>query len=119
MSPVAKSVYYFSFYLLLAGLGLFFVPNQTIALLGIPETTEVWVHLVGVVTFILGVFFFYMARQNVRSFFYISMFGRGIFTLGILTLVLFYNAPISLLLFATVDTAGLLWTLFTYRANSV
>lgn len=114
MSPAAKSVYYFSFYLLGAGLALFFFPNAVITLLGFPATPDVWIHLVGALTFILGVFFFSMARQEVRSFFYISMFGRGIFITGILALIIFYQAPVMLLFFAAVDLVGLLWTLATY-----
>ena len=115
MSSVSKSVYYFSFYLLAAGLVLFFFPNRLLALLGFAATTEIWIRLVGILTFILGVFFFYMAKQEARLFFYISMFGRGIFVIGILSLVLFYDAPSALLLFGIVDAAGLLWTLFAYR----
>lgn len=115
MSKVAKSVYYFSFYLLLAGTALFLIPNQIITLLGIELASEVWIHLVGALTFILGVFFFYMAKQDSRPFFFISMFGRGIFTFAIVLLVIFWNAPTPLLLFALVDVAGLLWTAFTFK----
>src|SRR5688572_4659281 len=117
MSPVAKSVFYFSFYLLLAGLALFFVPNQTITIVGMAPTSEVWVHLVGALTFILGVFFYYTARKNAEPFFFISMFGRGIFTLAILSLVVFRDAPTGLLLFAAIDVIGLLWTFTTYKKN--
>ena len=115
MSSVAKSVYYFSFYLLLAGLVLFLFPNFLLPLLGMHATSEVWVRLVGTLTFILGIFFNYTARHNVLPFFYISLFGRGTFTLAIILAILFYNAPLPLLLFAAVDVIGLIWTLVTYR----
>jgi hypothetical protein len=117
MTPVAHSIYYFSFYLLAAGLALFFFPNQVIALAGIEPTAEVWVHLVGALTFILGVFFCYAARKDDHAFFFISMFGRGIFTVAILFLVLVKDAPAGLLLFAAVDAAGLLWTLSAFRKD--
>jgi len=115
MSSSAKSIYYFSLYLLVAGLALFLFPNLILAVLRVPLTTEVWVRLVGALTFILGVFFNHMARKNSRDFFYISMFGRGIFTVAILIVILFYNAPLPLLLFAAVDVVGLVWTLVAYR----
>jgi hypothetical protein len=71
MSSVAKSIYYFSVYLLLAGLALFFIPNQILALIGIAPTSEVWISLVGALTFIVGVFFHHMARRMcVSSFLY-------------------------------------------------
>lgn len=117
MSSVAKSIHYFSFYLLAAGLALFLFPNAILPLLGFTKTVEVWPHLVGALTFILGVFFYYMAKKNVAPFFYISMFGRGTFILAILILVLFYHAPIALFLFAAVDLIGLLWTLVAYQAK--
>jgi hypothetical protein len=117
MSRAAKSVYYFGFYLLAAGLVLFISPNTLIALLGLQPTQDFWVYLVGALTFILGVFFFYMARSEIRPFFYISMFGRGIFALAIISAIIFYDAPVNLLLFAAIDLIGLTWTLYAYRAN--
>lgn len=117
MSSVARSVYYFGAYLLIAGVSLFFFPNQTIGLIGIEPTFEVWIHLVGILTFILGVFFISMARQEIYPFFYVSLFGRAIFILGIFWVVLFYNAPEALLLFAMIDSLGLLWTGYTYKKH--
>lgn len=110
MSSPAKSIYYFSLYLLIAGLGLFLFPNYILSLVGIPATTEVWVRLVGALTFILGVFFNYMARHDSRPFFYISLFGRGTFIVAIVITIVFYQAPIALLLFAAIDLVGLIWT---------
>lgn len=115
MTPVAKSVYYFSWYLLAAGLALFLFPNLILSIVGIPATDEVWPRVVGALTFILGVFFCHMARKNIVPFFFISLFGRGIFIVAIIILILFYNAPVALLLFAAVDLIGLIWTLSTYR----
>jgi uncharacterized protein YjeT (DUF2065 family) len=115
MSAAARSVFYFSLYLLVAGLGLFLAPNQVLSVVGLASTNEVWVRLVGALTFILGVFFNYMARQNSRPFSYVSLYGRGIFIVAILIAVIFYRAPLALLLFAAVDLAGLLWTLTAYK----
>lgn len=114
MSKVAQSVYYFAYYLLIAGFLLFFFPNQIIGIVSIAPTEEVWIHLVGALTFILGVFFMYMAKQNSREFAYISMYGRGTFILGIIVLIIFYGAPLALLLFALIDALGLIWTHWAY-----
>ena len=115
MSNVAKSVYIFGIYLLLAGLALFVFPNETISILGLPTTDEVWIHLVGLLTFILGVFFTHMAKKNSQDFFFVSMFGRAIFIVGVCYLVFVWAAPYPLLLFALVDLLGLLWTFVTYK----
>jgi hypothetical protein len=119
MSAAAKSVYYFGFYLLLAGLALFIAPNQILFLLKVPAATEIWIHLVGTLTFILGVFFLYMARQESRPFIYISMFGRVVFILGVLAVILIHDAPSALLLFAAVDAIGLIWTLAAWRSDNI
>lgn len=115
MSSTAKSIWYFGIYLLLAGLALFAVPNRVLALLGMQGTTEPWIRLAGTLTFILGIFFMYTARKEVRPFFYISMFGRGIFVAAVLGLVASGKAPAPLMLFALADVLGLLWTFFAYR----
>jgi hypothetical protein len=119
MTSTAKSVYYFSFYLLAAGLALFLIPNMILPIMGIVPTGEAWIRLVGVLTFILGVFFNYMAKNNIEKFFFISMYGRGIFSLAIFALIFFYEAPLQLLLFAAADLAGLMWTLLAYSRRKV
>jgi hypothetical protein len=114
MTKYSQSVYYFSFYLLLSGALFFIFPNQVLAILGIQTTTEPWIHLLGILTFILGLFFFYMGRNNSREFAYISLFGRVLFILGVISVVILYNAPVSLLLFGVIDLFGFLWTLSEY-----
>ena len=47
MTPAAKSVYYFGFYLYLVGATLIFIPNFLLKTMGIPETNEVWIRVVG------------------------------------------------------------------------
>ncbi len=118
MTPLAKSIYYFSFYLFLAGLALFFVPNVVLPMLALPKTEEIWIRLVGTLTFILGIFFNYTAKKNVVPFFFISMFGRGTFIVAVSLAVVLYHAPLPLFLFAAADLAGLLWTWITYRSEA-
>jgi hypothetical protein len=47
MDAAAKSVCYFGFYLYGVALTLIFFPNVLLRVLGIPETSEVWIHIVG------------------------------------------------------------------------
>ena len=118
MSAVARSIYYFSFYLLIAGASLAIFPNIILSLLGIPPTSEIWIRLAGTLTFILGIFFNHMARHNIREFFFISLFGRGIFAVVVFALYVLLDVPTAILLFALVDIIGLFWTLIAYQRSA-
>ena len=50
MSATAKSIFYYSFYMMGMGLGLFFIPNLILGFFGF-ETTEVWVRVLGSVSY--------------------------------------------------------------------
>ncbi|MCI0619469.1 hypothetical protein L0Y40_00315 [Candidatus Wolfebacteria bacterium] len=43
---------------------------------------------------------------------------RGIFTMGIVAVVLFYNAPVPLLLFVEIDIIGFPWMFVTHRKTT-
>ncbi len=118
MSPAAKSVFYFSFYLIIAGLALFIIPNSILSILGLPQTTEVWVNVAGLLTFILGIFFINMSKKDIHPFFVTTVYCRAIFALGIIILIVVYNAPTRLLLFSAVDVIGLCWTISALRSKT-
>ena len=115
MTRLSWSIFLFGWYLLFAGVFLSFFPNILLSIIGIEETTESWIRLLGVTVFILGTFFLYMGRQGSRAFAYISVFGRALFIFGIVGVIMFHAAPIQLLLFGIVDLLGFLWTLVAYR----
>ena len=53
MSKSARSVYVFSIYLFVLGLILEIIPNILLSLFFIPETSEVWIRVVGMLVLIL------------------------------------------------------------------
>lgn len=57
MNAAAKSVYYFGFYLLLLGITLITYPNLLLSTFGQPETAEVWIRVVGVIVFNIGLYY--------------------------------------------------------------
>jgi len=118
MDATARSIFYYSFYMMGMGLGLFFVPNLILGLFGF-ETTEVWVRILGLLAFCTGILYFHCASTNQTGFFRITVPERVIFFLGIAALVVFFELPPLLAAIGSVDLLGALWTGWTLRRGSL
>ncbi len=64
MTDPVLSLRVWSYYLLGVGAGLLLIPNQVFDILGIANTSEVWVRVVGLVAIALGVVYFAGAQGN-------------------------------------------------------
>lgn len=110
MSPASRSLYYFGFYLLATGITLTVFPNVLLSLVGVPETTEVWIHLLGVVVFAIGLYYVFMAPTNNFLFLTLSVYARISVFLWFVIFIVINLAPIQLLPFGLIDLAGAIWT---------
>jgi hypothetical protein len=110
-------MYIFSAYLLVVGGFLSVGPNTLLSLVGMPETNEVWIRILGVVAILLALYYFDAARNNSRGFFGASILGRGFSTAA---LVVFWatGQPWQLLIFAGVELVGAIWTYTAMRAQA-
>jgi hypothetical protein len=110
-------MYIFSACLLVVGGFLSVGPNTLLSLVGMPETNEVWIRILGVVAILLALYYFDAARNNSRGFFAASILGRGFSTAA---LVVFWatGQPWQLLIFAGVELAGAIWTYTAMRAQA-
>jgi hypothetical protein len=139
MNATATSIFYYSFYMLGMGLGLFIIPNFILGLFGfaptdevwvlfiIPNfilglfgfapTDEVWVRVLGLLAFCTGILYFYCARTNQTGFFYITVPERVIFFLGTVALVVFFDTTPLLAVIGSVDLFGAIWTGLTLRGT--
>jgi hypothetical protein len=116
MNPAAKSVFIFSLYLIVVGLGLLIAPNPFLAPLGFPPAAdESWLRVLGVLTLCLAAYYCAAARAGLVLFFRWTVFVRaGVFVIfG--ALVLLHLAPKPLALLGTVDLAAALWTAAALR----
>lgn len=111
MSKSAKSIFYFGIYLVLVGLTLLIIPNVLLGLFGLTETSEVWIRVVGMLAFILGVYYITAARHALRPFFQMSVYLRASVLLFFAVFVGLGMVGAPLLLFGLVDLGGALWTL--------
>lgn len=78
MSKSAFTVKAFGCYLLVLGVALAAVPNLLLSTFGLPATHEVWIRVVGVLVFNVGVYYVYAAQCEARAFFRASVCTRAL-----------------------------------------
>ena len=110
MNPASRSLHYFGFYLLVTGVTLTVAPNLLLSLFGIPETSEIWIRVLGTVVFTLGLGYVVMAPANNRLFLTFSVYARSFVFVMFAAFVALRLAPWQLSLFGIVDLAGAIWT---------
>lgn len=115
MTSTAKSVFYYSFYMMGMGLSLLFIPNLMLDDFGLPPTNDIWIHVLGLFAFCAGMLYFYCGRTNQTGFFRVSVFERIVFFLGMVGIALFLQANPMLALIGSVDLFGAIWTAVTLR----
>lgn len=117
MSRTAFSVKAFGIYLLLLGLCLVIVPNLLLGVFGMPRTEEVWIRVLGVVVFNIGVYYWFAAKGESLEAFRATVYTRVIvLPLFIAFVVLGLASPV-LILFGVADFAGAVWTWLSMRAE--
>ena len=76
MSSAARSILVYSVYLLGQGVVLLAVPNIALRIFGLPETSEVWVRIVGMTVLFFSIYYAVAARYDFRPFFRVSVATR-------------------------------------------
>ena len=114
MSTTARSIYYYSFYMMGMDAGLFLIPNLILGFFGF-NTTEVWVRILGLFAFCAGMLYFHCARTNQTGFFRVTVPERVIFFLGIIMLVVSLDLTPMLAAIGSVDLLGAIWTALALR----
>ena len=118
MSRAALSAQVFAVYVMGTGAAFVVAPNALLSLFGVPPTTEPWVHVVGVLAFMIGIYAWVGGRHDHRPFLVASVATRALVFTAFTSLVLLGIAPPVLALFGLVDLAGALWTGLALRADA-
>lgn len=117
MSRSALSLRAFGAYLLGTGALLVFAPNVLLELARLPQTGEVWIRVLGVVVFNVGIFYLVSAELNHRALYKASVYCRFLVMAAFLAFVgLGFAAP-TLLIFGAIDVAGAVWTLMALLSD--
>ena len=104
--------------MMVMGLVLLFIPNLILSMFGFPPTNDIWIRILGLLSFCAGMLYFYCGLTNQTGFFRISVTERIVFFLGIVGIVLFLPASPMLILIGSVDLFGAIWTALTLRSSS-
>lgn len=110
MSKAAFTIRAFGYYLLVLGVVLILIPNVLLTMSFMPPTSEVWIRVVGVVVFNIGVYYIYAAKCEATAFFRASVYARTFVLAAFAAFALLGLANPMLVLFGTVDFVGGLWT---------
>jgi hypothetical protein len=114
-SASAFTVKFFGIYALLTGLNLMFAPNMLLGMFGIPETNEVWIRVVGVLAFNIGIYYWYAAKCEAKAFFEATVYARGFVFIAFATFAALGLVNKALILFGCVEVAGAIWTWLALR----
>ncbi|MBW8901619.1 MAG: hypothetical protein JF619_26660 [Massilia sp.] len=118
MSRSAFSAKVFAIYLFVVSPVLVFAPNVLLTMFGIAPTSEVWIRVVGVIAFNLGVYAWVATRHEDKSFLEASVYTRGSVFCAFVVFALMGLASPMIVLFGMIDLCGGLWTWYALRADA-
>lgn len=100
---------------MVTGITLTVAPNMLLSLFGFPETSEIWIRVLGSVVFTLGLGYVVMAPSNPVLYMTFTVYARVYVFVMFSTFVLLGWAPWQLILFGVIDLAGAGWTYSALR----
>lgn len=118
MSKAAFSSKVFAVYLFFVGVVFVVAPNLLLSIFQIPQTTEVWIRVVGVLAFNIGVYAWVAAKHEDTSFLVASVYTRFLVFVVFTTFAVMGLASPMLALFGVVDLLGGIWTHFALKADA-
>ena len=117
MSNAAKSILAHGIYLLGLAVVLLTIPNVPLKIVGLPETNEVWIRVVGFLSLVLGYYYVQEARRDETEFFRSTILPRVLAIVFFIIFVVLGFAPVNLLILIAVDPIFILWTYFALRSS--
>jgi hypothetical protein len=118
MSRSAFSARVFAVYLFVVSPVLVCAPNFLLTIFGIAPTSEVWIRVVGVIAFNLGVYMWVAARHENKPFLEASVYTRGSVFCAFVVFALMGLASPMIVLFGLIDLGGGLWTWTALKADA-
>lgn len=118
MTPAARSVQVFGWYVVVLGLTTLLVPNILLGLFGLEPTTEPWIRVVGTLLLPLAAIYLVAARAEATAIFRITVWNRCWILVAFVAFWQLDIAPPQLIVFAIVDVAGAAWTWMSLRRHA-
>jgi hypothetical protein len=118
MSRSAFSAKVFAIYLFIAGPVLVVAPNFLLSIFRLPETSEVWIRIIGVIAFNLGLYAWVAAKHENKHFLEASVYARIAFFVAVTTFAVLGLASPMIICFGVADLLGGIWTHFALKADA-
>jgi hypothetical protein len=118
MSKSAFSAKVFAIYLFIVGAVLVVAPNVLLSILRLPETSEVWIHVIGVLAFNIGVYAWVAAKHEDKNFLKASVYTRFVLFVAVTTFAVVGLASPMIIIFGVTDLLGGIWTHFALKTDS-
>jgi hypothetical protein len=115
MSRSGRSVLVFGIYLNLFGIGLLIAHNVLLGIIGLPATSEVWIRVVGMLLFLIGLYYDLSARAELTPLFRWSVPVRMSVVFFLTAFVLANLVKPAVILVGVVDFLFALWTALELR----
>ena len=119
MNNVEKSVFFFGVYVILLGIILLLIPDFFIGIFGLPETTDVWIRVAGMLVLLVGYYYVRAGRdgEGMAKFFRWTVHTRSSVIVFFIIFVLFDLVKPILILFGVIDLLGAIWTGLALRSS--
>jgi hypothetical protein len=114
MSSATRSMSVWTGYVLILGVALLLIPNVILSVFQVAETNEVWIRIVGLLLIGYGLYYLTAVRAEFVPLYGMSVWVRWGIAAGLIVLA-FTVGPWQLVLFASVDLLGGLWTFLALR----
>jgi hypothetical membrane protein len=118
MSRSAFSAKVFAIYLFIVGAVLVIAPNFLLSIVRIPPTSEVWIHVVGVIAFNIGIYAWIAAKHENKPFLEASVYTRFVVFVAFTAFAVVGLASPMIVLFGVADLLGGIWTYFALKADA-
>ena len=118
MSKSAFSAKVFAIYLFIVGAVLVVAPNVLLSIFRLPQTSEVWIHVIGVLAFNVGVYAWVAAKHEDKTFLEASVYTRFVFFVAVTTFAVIGLASPVIMFFGVADLLGGIWTHFALKADA-
>jgi hypothetical membrane protein len=118
MSKSAFSAKVFAVYLFVVGALLVFTPNLVLSVFRISPTSEVWIHVVGLIAFMIGVYAWIAAKHENKPFLEASVYTRFAVFVALTTFAAIGLASPMIVLFGVADLLGGIWTHLALKADA-
>jgi hypothetical protein len=117
MGPAAMSFFVFGVYMTALGIALVLAPNPLLSLVGIAETTDVWVRVVGVLVVVIGVLDVLVARADLRIVMHWGIYLRSGAAASLVAFAIANLVEPGILVFAAIDALSVAWAVWALRAE--